>query len=189
MPEPMQELGLKNFYRQKKIYRQKFFYRQRDRPTDQQKYGPIEAPCRSLKIRNVVWQDVTLTLVLPYLDVTLNLPCPCPDLALTLPWPCPDLALTWPWPGLDQALTLHWLCPEIFLIWINVARTNVAWTNVTVTDGICSRWSQKSTFKVWSKSDQYQLRYSWHGQMSPWQMLPGQISPWHLNLFKMVLGT
>ena len=26
---------------------------------------------------------------------------------------------------------------EIFLIWTNVARTNVAWTNVTVTVGIC----------------------------------------------------
>ena len=26
---------------------------------------------------------------------------------------------------------------EIFLIWTNVARANVAWTNVPVTDGIC----------------------------------------------------
>ena len=25
---------------------------------------------------------------------------------------------------------------EIFLIWTNVARTNVTWTNVTITDGI-----------------------------------------------------
>ena len=39
---------------------------------------------------------------------------------------------------------------EIFLIWTNVARTNVAWTNVTVTVGICSRCSQRPTFKVWS---------------------------------------
>ena len=28
---------------------------------------------------------------------------------------------------------------ETFLIWTNVARTNVAWTNVTMTLGICSR--------------------------------------------------
>ena len=28
---------------------------------------------------------------------------------------------------------------EIFLIWTNVTRINVAWTNVTVTVGICSR--------------------------------------------------
>ena len=43
---------------------------------------------------------------------------------------------------------------EIFLKRTNVLGTNVAWTNVTVTVGICSRWSQKPTFKVWSKSDQ-----------------------------------
>ena len=34
---------------------------------------------------------------------------------------------------------------EIFLIWANVARTNVSWTNVTVTVGICSRCSQEAT--------------------------------------------
>ena len=49
---------------------------------------------------------------------------------------------------------------EIFLIWTNVARTNVVWTNVartnvfwtnvTMTVGICSRWSQEPTFKIWS---------------------------------------
>ena len=33
---------------------------------------------------------------------------------------------------------------EIFLIWTIVARTNVAWTNVNMTVGICSRGSQKS---------------------------------------------
>ena len=44
---------------------------------------------------------------------------------------------------------------EIFLIW-----TNAAWTNVTVTFGICSRWSKVPTFKLWTKSGQYQLRYS-----------------------------
>ena len=26
---------------------------------------------------------------------------------------------------------------EIFLIWANVARTNIAWTNITITVGIC----------------------------------------------------
>merc|ERR1711954_347672 len=41
---------------------------------------------------------------------------------------------------------------EIFLIWTNVTRTNVAWTNVIVTVGICSRCSQESIFKVSSKS-------------------------------------
>ena len=41
---------------------------------------------------------------------------------------------------------------EILLMWTNVARTNVAWTNVTVTAGICCRCSQGPMFKVWSKS-------------------------------------
>ena len=41
---------------------------------------------------------------------------------------------------------------EIFLIWTNVARTNVAWTNVTVPVGICSRWSQEPIIRVWSRS-------------------------------------
>ena len=31
---------------------------------------------------------------------------------------------------------------EILLIWTNVARANVAWTNVMVNVGICFRWSQ-----------------------------------------------
>ena len=37
---------------------------------------------------------------------------------------------------------------EIFLIWTNVAGTNVAWTNVTISVGIYSRGSQEPTFKV-----------------------------------------
>ena len=49
---------------------------------------------------------------------------------------------------------------EIFLIWTNVARTNVAWTNVNLIVGICSRCSQEATFKVSSKSDQLQLFFS-----------------------------
>ena len=39
---------------------------------------------------------------------------------------------------------------EIFLIWTYVARTNVAWTNVTV---IGSRGSEVPTFKVWSTAE------------------------------------
>ena len=39
---------------------------------------------------------------------------------------------------------------EIFPIWSNVTRTNVAWTNVTVTVGTYSRCSQQPSFKVWS---------------------------------------
>ena len=40
-------------------------------------------------------------------------------------------------------------------IWTNVARTNVAWTNVTVIDGICSRCSLRL------KSDQNRVSNSW----------------------------
>ena len=43
---------------------------------------------------------------------------------------------------------------EIFLIWTNVALTNVARTNIIVIVGICLRWPQEPTFKVWSKSGQ-----------------------------------
>ena len=63
----------------------------------------------------------------------------------------------------------------------NVARTKVAWTSVTMTAGICLRWSQELTFKVWSKTAQYKLRYSWYGQMSHEQMLPVQTLLWHLE--------
>ena len=41
---------------------------------------------------------------------------------------------------------------EIFPIWTNVARINVAWTNVTTTVEIYSRCSQEPTVKVSSKS-------------------------------------
>ena len=37
---------------------------------------------------------------------------------------------------------------EILLIWTNVAMTFVGWTNVTVTVGICLRWSKEPAFKV-----------------------------------------
>ena len=70
---------------------------------------------------------------------------------------------------------------EMFLIWTNVARTNVAWTDVILTVGICSNRSQEPTFKVWSKSGLWQLRYSWYGQMSQGQMLPEQMSFWKLK--------
>ena len=43
---------------------------------------------------------------------------------------------------------------DIFLIWTYVAKTNVVWTNVIVTVGICSKRSHESTFKIWSKSGQ-----------------------------------
>ena len=43
---------------------------------------------------------------------------------------------------------------ELFLIWTNVTWTNVARTNVTLTLGMCSRWSQEPTFKALSKSVQ-----------------------------------
>ena len=36
---------------------------------------------------------------------------------------------------------------EILLIWT----TYVAWTNVTITIGICERLSQEPIFKVWNK--------------------------------------
>ena len=49
---------------------------------------------------------------------------------------------------------------EILLIWTNVARVCVAWTNVTMTVGPLKTWSQDPTFKRWSRSGQYQLRYS-----------------------------
>ena len=37
---------------------------------------------------------------------------------------------------------------DIFLIWTNVTRTIVAWTNVTVIVGICSRCSQEFLWVV-----------------------------------------
>ena len=43
---------------------------------------------------------------------------------------------------------------EIYLIWTNVAKTNVAWTNVSLKIEICSRCSQEPTFKVSSKLGQ-----------------------------------
>ena len=43
---------------------------------------------------------------------------------------------------------------EILLIRTNVARTDVAWTNVTVTVYICRREFQEPTCKVWWKSGQ-----------------------------------
>ena len=52
--------------------------------------------------------------------------------------------------GTNSLVKIRSVIAEIFLIWTNVARTNVAWTNVTVTVGICSRCSQRPTFKVWS---------------------------------------
>ena len=86
--------------------------------------------------------------------------------------------------GLKNLVKIWSVTAEIFLMWTNVSRTNVAWTNVTVTVGICERWSQEPSFKVWSKSGHYQLRYSLYGQMLPGQMLPGQMSLWGLASVK-----
>ena len=44
-----------------------------------------------------------------------------------------------------------------------------------------TRWSQEPIYKVWSKSCQWQLRYSWYGQMSRGQMLPEQMLLWYLE--------
>ena len=46
--------------------------------------------------------------------------------------------------------------------------TNVAWTNVNLIVGICSRCSYKATFKVSSKSDQLQPRYCQHWVCGGW---------------------
>ena len=41
--------------------------------------------------------------------------------------------------GSKMLVIIGTVIAEIFLIWTNVARANAAWTNVTVTDEICSR--------------------------------------------------
>ena len=39
---------------------------------------------------------------------------------------------------LESLVKIGSVTAEIFLIWTNVARTNIAWTDVIVTVGICS---------------------------------------------------
>ena len=39
--------------------------------------------------------------------------------------------------GYKSLVKIKSVTAEIFLIWTNVARTNIVWTNVTVTDSIC----------------------------------------------------
>ena len=56
--------------------------------------------------------------------------------------------------GPKSLVKLRLVTSEILLIWINVTRTYVAWTNVTSTVGICSSCSQETTFKVSSKLGQ-----------------------------------
>ena len=58
------------------------------------------------------------------------------------------------WHLLKMVPGTYLLTAEIFLIWKIVARTNVAWTYVPMTVGICSRCSQEPTFKVLSTSGQ-----------------------------------
>ena len=48
--------------------------------------------------------------------------------------------------GPQKLIKIGSVAAEIFLIWTNVARTNVAWTNVIVSVEICSRWSLEHTF-------------------------------------------
>ena len=66
---------------------------------------------------------------------------------------------------------------ELFLIWTNVARTNVTWTNVTMTVGICFWWSQEPTFKSrllgpsWTDSN-------CQGDICPGNICPGDICPY-----------
>ena len=50
---------------------------------------------------------------------------------------------------LKNLVKIGWVTAEIFLIWTNVTRTNIAWTNITIS--ICLRCSQEHTFKVWIK--------------------------------------
>ena len=52
---------------------------------------------------------------------------------------------------LKSLVKVRYITAEIFLIWTNVVRTNVAWTNVPLTVGICSSGYQEPTFKVWLK--------------------------------------
>ena len=49
---------------------------------------------------------------------------------------------------LSDFIKIGLVIAEIFLIWTNVARTNVASTNFNLIVGICSRCSQEATFKV-----------------------------------------
>ena len=42
-------------------------------------------------------------------------------------------------------------------------------------------WFKEPTIKVWSNMGQLQLRYFQYEQMSPGQMLPGQMSLWQLE--------
>ena len=55
---------------------------------------------------------------------------------------------------LESLVKIESVTAEIFLIWTNVPRTNVAWANVNLIFVICSRCSQEATFKVSSKSGQ-----------------------------------
>ena len=93
-----------------------------------------------------LYHDFTITLPWISHDFTMTLPWFYHDLTMILPWPYHDLTMSLPWPCLDLAnLPLKFgqkplkfgqigsVTVEIFLIWTNVARKNLAWTNVTVT--------------------------------------------------------
>ena len=55
---------------------------------------------------------------------------------------------------LSSFIKIRSVTAEIFLIWTDVARTNVAWTNVNMIVGIFAGCSQEATFRVSSKSGQ-----------------------------------
>ena len=78
---------------------------------------------------------------------------------------------------------------EIFLIWTNVARTNFALTNITVTVGLCERWSKEPTFKVWSKSvsNNWDIPYMDKCRQDKCCLDKCPSDRWHL--LKMVQGT
>ena len=108
----------------------------------------------------------------------------CLDLALTLPWPCFDLSLTFLWICLDLALMakIGSVTAEILLIWTSLVRPFVASTKLltSVKDGpriLSLNFGQNQVSNSWDNF--------WYGQMSPKQMLLGQISP---QLLESALG-
>ena len=127
--------------------------------------------------------DLAFTFLFPCLIISLSLPWTCPDLVLNWLWHCHNLALTLPRPCLHIAFTLplkfsqdrvsnSWNIPDLCKCHKNKCCLDKCHHD---------RCSQETTCKVSSKSGQYQLRYSWYGQMSRGQMLRGQMSPWQLE--------
>ena len=55
---------------------------------------------------------------------------------------------------LESLVNIGSVTAEIFLIWTNVPRKKVAWTNVNLIVRICSRCFEEARFKVSSKFGQ-----------------------------------